>query len=995
MRKTTAFALLLCISFTSLFAQKKPLDHSVYDGWQSIGERLISPNGQYVAYTINPQEGDGTLYVKTPDGKYSREIVRGYSAKFTEDNKYLICKIKPLFKETREAKIKKRKADEMPKDSLAILELATDSLTKKPGVKSYKMPVKSSPWLAYLFEKGYGETIKFKSAPDSVARLNSLNFMADSLAHVADSLRNKIAEAKSNGMGVLQPAKKAMKKTMEPVEEGTRLVLLNLYTGDEMIFPLTGGFLFDRPGDKLVVQTTRHNNDSITKAAVLLVNLLSKKIDTVMYGLNDAKNFVFDEAGKQLAFVAERDSAAKALQKFYKLWYYTPGMDSAKVKADVNTTGVARGLTISEDYKLYFSDSGKRLLFGLAPIKPPKDTTIPEFEKAQLDVWNYKDDELQPAQLKNLERDLKKSYLAVLNDGADNVIQIGSEALRNVMAPNHGDADVFYASCDTGRRVARQWQGYTFTDAYAINPATGEKKLVVQNFKGTIDSSVTGKYLLLYDDIKRGYWVYNNATNKYYKIGADITTPLYDEENDVPDDPQPYGIAEWEKDDKYVYIYDRYDIWRVDPEGKEKSYRVAPFEFAKAKLQCRYIKSTSNERYIDMNRLSYFRLYSEVEKTSTYVSSALPFTLERYETISGNGNFSSNSFLKADSADVYLFTKESYTAPADLYITSVGIDSAIRIDSNIRSKFKLPDLHAYQLTHLNPQQSEYLWGTAELYKWKAYTGKQTEGVLYKPENFDSKKKYPMIVYFYERNNNTLLNYIPPAPTPSRLNISYFVSNGYVVFVPDIWYTNGHPGKSAYDYIVSGTRALIKEGFIDSTKIGLQGQSWGGYQTAYLITQTNLYAAAWAGAPVVNMFSAYGGIRWESGLNRQFQYEHTQSRIGATIWQRPDLYTENSPLFHLQKVKTPIVIMANDADGAVPWYQGIEFFTAMRRLNKPIWMLSYNNEAHNLVERRNRKDIQIREQQFFDWLLKGAKPPVWITDGVPATQKGQDYGLNIK
>ncbi|MBS1935659.1 MAG: prolyl oligopeptidase family serine peptidase, partial [Bacteroidetes bacterium] len=209
------------------------------------------------------------------------------------------------------------------------------------------------------------------------------------------------------------------------------------------------------------------------------------------------------------------------------------------------------------------------------------------------------------------------------------------------------------------------------------------------------------------------------------------------------------------------------------------------------------------------------------------------------------------------------------------------------------------------------------------------------------------------------------------------------------------YTNGHPGKSAYDYIVSGTRALVKQGFIDSTKMGLQGQSWGGYQTAYLITQTNLFAAAWAGAPVVNMFSAYGGIRWESGMNRQFQYEKTQSRIGATIWERPDLYIENSPLFHLQKVKTPLVIMSNDADGAVPWYQGIEFFTAMRRLNKPVWLLEYNGEAHNLVERRNRKDIQIREQQFFDWLLKGEKPPKWIKEGVPAMLKGIDWGLEVE
>jgi dipeptidyl aminopeptidase/acylaminoacyl peptidase len=214
-----------------------------------------------------------------------------------------------------------------------------------------------------------------------------------------------------------------------------------------------------------------------------------------------------------------------------------------------------------------------------------------------------------------------------------------------------------------------------------------------------------------------------------------------------------------------------------------------------------------------------------------------------------------------------------------------------------------------------------------------------------------------------------------------------------VFVPDIWYEKGYPGQGAYDYILSGTRAMVQKGFVDSTKIGLQGQSWGGYQIAYLITKTNLYAAAWAGAPVVNMTSAYGGIRWGPGVVRQFQYEKQQSRIGANLWERPDLYIKNSPLFSLPKVTTPLVIMSNDADDAVPWYQGIEYFTAMRRLNKKVWLLNYNNEAHNLVERKNRKDIQIREQQFFDHYLKGEPMPTWMSTGVPAIMKGRDWGLH--
>lgn len=216
----------------------------------------------------------------------------------------------------------------------------------------------------------------------------------------------------------------------------------------------------------------------------------------------------------------------------------------------------------------------------------------------------------------------------------------------------------------------------------------------------------------------------------------------------------------------------------------------------------------------------------------------------------------------------------------------------------------------------------------------------------------------------------------------------------MVFSPDIRYTIGHPAKSAYDYVVSAAQDLAKQKWIDAKNIGIQGQSWGGIQVAQLITMTNMFKAAWAGAPVANMTSAYGGIRWESGVNRQFQYEKTQSRIGATLWEKPNLYIENSPLFHLPKVKTPLVIMANDADGAVPWYQGIEMFTAMRRLGKQVWMLNYNGEAHNLRERKNQKDISIREQQYFDWLLKGEKPPKWIVEGVPAIKKGKDWGLEL-
>jgi dipeptidyl aminopeptidase/acylaminoacyl peptidase len=278
--------------------------------------------------------------------------------------------------------------------------------------------------------------------------------------------------------------------------------------------------------------------------------------------------------------------------------------------------------------------------------------------------------------------------------------------------------------------------------------------------------------------------------------------------------------------------------------------------------------------------------------------------------------------------------------------------------------------------------------------WTSFSGKPLEGLLYFPETIDPEKKYPMIVYFYERNADNLNVYTAPAPTRSTANRTYYASNNYIIFIPDITYQEGAPGKDAFDAAISGTQFVSNMfPFIDRENIGIQGQSWGGYQAAWLITQTDMFSAAMAGAPVANMTSAYGGIRWESGLSRQFQYEQSQSRIGGNLWEKTLHYIENSPLFYVPKIKTPLLIMHNDNDGAVPWYQGIELFSAMRRLNKPVWMLTYNNEEHNLKADSwaNRTDLTIRMKQFFDHYLKGETMPLWMQSGIPAIKKGKELG----
>ena len=340
------------------------------------------------------------------------------------------------------------------------------------------------------------------------------------------------------------------------------------------------------------------------------------------------------------------------------------------------------------------------------------------------------------------------------------------------------------------------------------------------------------------------------------------------------------------------------------------------------------------------------------------------------------GDFDLSSPTKAEDADVVIFTRQTFTEFPDLWTSNSDFSGMTR------------------LSDANPQQSEYCWGTAELVEWTSNDGASLQGILYKPDGFDPTQKYPMMVYFYERMSDRLHRYTVPAAGGSSINYAFYVSRGYVLFIPDIPYEIGHPGESALDAVVPGVLSVVNQGFINTDKIGVQGHSWGGYQIAHMVTRTNLFAAAEAGAPVVNMTSAYGGIRWGSGMVRQFQYERTQSRIGGSLWERPLEFIENSPLFQADKIQTPLLMLHNDKDGAVPWYQGIEMFSAMRRLGKPTWMLNYNGEAHGLRKEHNQKDWAIRMQQFFDHYLMDAPPAVWMVHGVPAVLKGKTLGLEL-
>ena len=936
MQKGLFILLLFTVQFT--FAQKKPLDHSVYDAWQSVGAKQLSNNGLWASYNINVQQGDSILYLANLKNGNKVAVPRAIKNQFSNDSKYAAFIIRPFYAVLRQAKIKKKKADDLPKDTLGIINLNTSEISKVARVKSFKFPENGFGYMAYLVDK-----------PDTSKTSN--------------------ASSKKDGDYVAdEPSSPGAKKM-----EGTDLIVKNLLTATDKTYKYVTDYLFSKNGKLLIFSASGSKKDKTALHGVYLLNTEKGSLKTLVKGRGSFKNFVFDEDSEHVAFVGEQDSEKKEI-KDYNIYYNSLTLDTAQTIVDYDMPGLPAKWSVSGNAKVAFSKDGKKLFFGIAPIKKPKDTTIVDFEVAKVDVWNYKDDYLQPMQLKNADRENRRSYLSVIDIYSNDpkVIPLADTKLPDAGTVNEGDADYVLASTDFGNRVASQWTGNTAKDYYLINTKTGQRKKIIENLKGNAASSPSGNYIIYFDSEKGNYYTYNVLTEKIVALKSG-SVKFADELNDVPDSPRSYGIAAWMEGDKSVLIYDRYDIWAFSPDGKTEPKNLTNGFGRAQQITFRYQQTDPESRFIKPNEVIWLDAFNNLTKENGFYR----------KNVSNNKNpdlvtmqkFKFSDLIKAKDAEVYLYDKANYTESPNVYTTT---------DFKVENK----------LTNTNPQQDDYNWGTAELVKWTTPKGYASEGILYKPENFDPNKKYPMIVYFYERLSDGLYAYQAPAPTPSRLNISFFVSNGYLVFAPDIAYTTGHPGQSAVEYINSGVESLKKNAWVDGKKIGIQGQSWGGYQVAYLITQNDMYAAAWAGAPVVNMTSAYGGIRWESGVNRQFQYEKTQSRIGATLWEKPELYIENSPLFMFPKVNTPVVVMANDGDGAVPWYQGIEMFTGLRRLGKPVWLLNYNGEAHNLVQRQNRKDIQIREQQFFDYYLKGAKAPAWMTNGVPATEKGKSWGFEL-
>ncbi|MDG1914184.1 MAG: prolyl oligopeptidase family serine peptidase [Crocinitomix sp.] len=933
MKKTTLALLTLLSTFTYAQESKKKIDHTVYDEWNSLSAISQSNSGQLITYEINPLAGDGNLFIECIDGTKKRSFERGAAAQISQDEAFVTFLIKPEKDTIRSLKLDKVKDDKFPIDTLAIYYPATDSLELIPNIKSYKL-AKKGVWLAYLSQKDERPECSKKKCKH----------------------------------------KKKKKCAIKTKTSGETLHLINASTGQTATINCVTVYEISEKGDQLIYVTSlKGDEDTLSIHAFDLTKMES---NTLLSNQLKITKLTFDYENEQLVFLNSSDTNKR---KTFELSYWKSSMDRANVIIDSNTTGMPDNYTVSEFCNPYFSRNGERLFVGTnAIVTQEAEDTLLETEKAKVDVWSGFDLRIQPQQLKQRKSDDKRNYRAVYHFETKNLVQVADEDINRLRTVDHSNSMLALSYSQKPYQKSATWAFPWKNDVYLTNLETGERSLIQNGQAYATSLSPSGAYYVWYNgpDSTWNMKILNENIDK--NLTANIDDLFASDINGSPHIPNSEGSNGWTKINgvEYFLVNSRNDIWALCPSDPTKTFSVSNNRGADGANKYRYSRLDKDSTYTTISDNLIKSINFETKNETYYNVFTTNGTPEFTELITTNHRF---TFLsKAKESNQILFRRMNFTDYPEL--ESASID------------FATPK----KLTTVNPQQEEYNWGTVEMVEWTSFEGRELRGLLYKPEDFDSTKSYPMIAYFYENYTQTIHTHYTPKPTASIVYPTEYVSNGYIIFIPDIEYTAGHPAQSAYDCIVSGTDYLSrKHSWIDSTRMGLQGQSWGGYQTAQLVTMTNKYKAAMAGAPVSNMFSAYGGVRWGSGLSRMFQYERTQSRIGATIWENPELYIENSPIFGLPNVQTPLLIMHNDGDGAVPWYQGIELYMGLRRLNQPVWLLNYNGDQHNLMKTANRKDLSIRMRQFFDYYLLGADIPSWMGQGVPATDKGINYGLELK
>ena len=759
------------------------------------------------------------------------------------------------------------------------------------------------------------------------------------------------------------------------------LIIEDLFSGIKKNYGLVSEYLFNDDGKRLVLQQQLYGHDQVR--ILKWLDLENGKVKNIYQGLG-LSDVTFSGEGDELAFCATRDDNKRTSDL---LCLYTAKDDSARIIAGGQISDLDPVYTVDAG-RLEFSPRGDKVFFHLKRATPAK---VARAKAAGVDIWNYKDRYLQSELLQRPDLDHLESFQAVYSIPNRRVLCLEhkNDGFGVTGRLNQGgNADYLLDATKYNWEEAR-FDTSDRSDLSLINTEDGTRTCLVRRmFDPTFANfSPGGRYVFWFDYSTGCYFAYDIRKRRRRNICRSIPTSIIDNFHDQADPSGPYGSDMWLVNDTAVLIYDRYDIWQVDPSGVKSPINLTEGFGRRNRfvLRCCYEQIGDDQLVLPEDDQGYILLCAldEENKMNGFFRVNLRGRgrLERLSManelyyFSGHSSFVTfpNTLRKAKDANKYLLKAMSVTEYPNLVTTN--------------------DFRSFSpVTDLQPQRG-FNWMTGELFHWKTFSGRAGQGILYKPEDFDPKKKYPIIFNYYERMSDGLNTYLYPDFCHGRLNIPWFVSRGYLVFCPDIRYVPGDPGSGIYDYVVSAARAMALKAWVDPHRMGIQGHSFGGFETNYLITRTNMFVAAASSAGVSDMISESGDAGF-GGCTGQFFVEYVQFRMAVPFWQNLNAYIRNSPVFQVKKIRTPLLILQNKLDFGVPWGQGVELFTALRRLHKPVWMLQYDGQDHNL-DGVSSVDYTIRLTQYFDHFLKAFREPKWMSDGVPARSNGTEDGLELR
>jgi dipeptidyl aminopeptidase/acylaminoacyl peptidase len=963
---------------------KRPISYDVMDYWRSIGGTRLSNDGKWLAYSLTSQGDDPELIVRNLASGQEFKHARGTGPQFTPDNALLLFTIAPPRSENEQNQNQAAgEAGAAPqagapaggrgagagggngaRNSLGIMTLADGKVTTVERAGTFRLAEESSTWVAYTRGGGAAGAggrggNRGGAAPGGAAAGGrgggggGRGGGGATEPPPAQAQTPPAAPGRGNAPGAAQtPAAPAK-------QPGNDLILRNLQSGQETTVPEVTEYAWDKTASRLLYAVS---STDAAKDGVFIRHMADGAVTPIKSGRGRYRSASFDEAEKQVVFVSDTVDFDKPVAP-YRVYYWKMGDGAATELVSATTKGMPANFVVSDNFAPTFSQDGERINLATEPAPPPPaDPNVRRPAPLPVDIWTNRDAQIQPMQRVRATQDRNRNYRAIVHLSNKQLVQLATPDLPNV-TPGF-DAVRAIGTSDLAYQQEVSWdQGYN--DVYLVELKTGARRKILEHWGAQATLSPGGKYVLYFDEKEGDWFTYRIADGTRTNLTDSRPVKFFDEGHDTPDLPGPLGVAGWTANDATVLLNDQFDIWEMRPDGTN-ARMVTNGEGRKQHLVFRYRTFDTQQRAIPTDKPILLTTTNDDTKATgyyrvNYASGSTPAKVIMMDKAMG-------APTKARNADTVVFTESRFDEFPDLWVSDINFTTPKKV------------------TNANPQQSEYVWGKAENIKYLNADGKTLNAMLIKPENFDPTKKYPMMVYIYEELSQGLHGYRAPNVGTS-VNLTRYVSNGYIVLQPDIVYETGYPGPSAMKCVIPAINTVLAQGYVDPKRVGIQGHSWGGYQITYMITQTNMFAAVQAGASVSNMISAYGGIRWGTGMVRQFQYEKTQSRIGSTPWDSPLQFIENSPIFWVERINTPYLSIHNDGDDAVPWYQGIEFNMAMRRLGKEAYMFNYNGQPHGLNNRDYMKHWTVHMDEFFDHYLLGKPRPEWMDKGVSFLDRG--------